>query len=182
LNTAVISAQPSDAQLVERLRTGDTSAIEALYWRHAPGLLRLANNLTDSRDDAEDVVQDVFVGLERALRHYSEAGTFEKWLRRVTARVALSSRRTALRRREVDLGPTLVSHLPTDATFLPDRLSIEWAITALPEHLREVFVLKEVEHYSHTEIGEMLGIRRGTSEVRFFRAIRLLRDQLKSDR
>jgi RNA polymerase sigma factor (sigma-70 family) len=181
VNTATISAEKSDAQLVQRLKAGDTTAIDPLYWRYAPGLLRLASNLTDSRDDAEDVVQDVFVGLERALRHYTEEGSFERWLRRVTVRVALSRQRMSRRRREVELVPTLASTRPNEADSLPDRLTIEKAIAALPEHVREVFVLKDLEHYSHSEIGEMLGIRRGTSEVRFFRAIRLLRDQLKSE-
>lgn len=181
MNTATISAEKSDAQLVQRLKAGDTTAIDPLYWRYAPGLLRLASNLTDSRDDAEDVVQDVFVGLERALRHYTEEGSLERWLRRVTVRVALSRQRATRRRREVDLVPTIASPFPNEADSLPDRLMIEKAIAALPDHLREVFVLKELEHYSHSEIGEMLGIRRGTSEVRFFRAIRVLRDQLKSE-
>ncbi len=181
MNTATISADKNDAQLVQRLKAGDAAAIDSLYWRYAPGLVRLASGLTDSRDDAQDVVQDVFVGLERALRHYSEEGNFEGWLRRVTVRVALSRQRMTRRRREVDLAPTLASPLPNEADSLPDRLMIEKAIAALPGHLREVFVLKELEHYSHAEIGEMLGIRRGTSEVRFFRAIRLLRDQLESE-
>lgn len=181
MNTATIQTEQSDAQLVQRLKAGDTSAIEALYWRYTPGLLRLASRLTDSRDDAEDVVQDVFVGLERALRRYTEEGTFERWLRRVTVRIALSRQRVNRGRREVDFPPNLAAPLQNEADSLAGRLTIEKAIAALPEHLREVFVLKELEHYSHSEIGEMLGIRRGTSEVRFFRAIRRLRDQLKSD-
>ena len=57
-------------------------------------------------------------------------------------------------------------------------LILNEAIAALPDELRAVFVLREVEGYSHAEIGEMLGIRRGTSEVRLFRAIRLLRRSL----
>ena len=179
MNTATTPAEKSDAELIERLKAGDKAAIDPLYWRYAPGLLRIASHLTGSFDDAEDVVQDVFVGLERALRRYTEAGNFERWLRRVTIRVALSRQRLSRARGEVDLPPTLASPLPNDADSLTDRMNIETAIAALPNHLREVFVLRELEDYSHTEIGQMLGIRRGTSEVRFFRAIRLLRAQLK---
>ena len=58
------------------------------------------------------------------------------------------------------------------------RLILNEAIAALPDELRAVFVLREIEGYSHAEIGEILGIRRGTSEVRLFRAIRMLRRAL----
>jgi RNA polymerase sigma-70 factor (ECF subfamily) len=181
LNRATTPAEKSDADLIERLKRGDKAAIDPLYWRYAPGLLRIASHLTDSSDDAEDVVQDVFVGLERALRRYTEAGNLEPWLRRVTIRVALSKQRISRARGEVDIPLTLASSLPNEADSLPDRMNIERAIAALPNHLREVFVLRELEDYSHAEIAQMLGIRRGTSEVRFFRAIRLLRAQLKRD-
>ena len=182
MNAAIIPAESSDADLAARLRAGDTSAIEKLYWRHAPDLLRLATGVTGSRDDAEDVVQDVFVGLPRALRHYVESGHFRQWLRRVTARVALSRLRTASRKHEVDLAAVTDQSVNPEAETIPDRLALEQAINALPDSLRTVFVLREIEHYSHTEIAEMLGIRRGTSEIRLYRAIRILRELLRSER
>ena len=69
----------------------------------------------------------------------------------------------------------------SDAELIADRLSLERAINALPSLLRTVFVLREIEHYSHEEIAEILGIRRGTSEVRLYRAIRILRTLLQSE-
>jgi RNA polymerase sigma-70 factor (ECF subfamily) len=180
VNTAIIPVDSNDAELAARLRAGDTSAIEGLYWRHAPDLLRLAKGLTGSPEDAEDVVQDVFVGLQRALRHYSESGSFEQWLRRITARVALSKLRS--RKHEVVLTASTESRIDPEAEAIANRLSLERAINALPDPLRTVFVLREIEHYSHNEIAQILGIRRGTSEVRLYRAIRILRELLQSER
>jgi RNA polymerase sigma-70 factor (ECF subfamily) len=62
------------------------------------------------------------------------------------------------------------------------REALERALATLPDALRSVFVLKEVEGYSHSEIADLLGIRRGTSEVRLLRAIRRLRQELEDDR
>jgi len=161
--------------LVERLRAGDQGALEAIYHRHAGGLLGIARRLTGSRAEAEDVVQDVFVGLPLAVRRYREQGAFVGWLRTVTVRVALDRLRREARRRQVPLDPLLDRSREPGPEAVGDRLELERAITGLPDALRTVFVLKEIAGYSHGEIGRILGIRTGTSEVRLCRAIRTLR-------
>lgn len=80
-------------------------------------------------------------------------------------------------RREVSI--ELVADHPAEKKPEPVSDWLERGIESLPETLRAVFVLKEIEGYSHAEIGELLGIRRGTSEVRYHRAIRQLRETLK---
>jgi RNA polymerase sigma factor (sigma-70 family) len=71
--------------------------LRELYGRYAGDLYRIAYRLTGSRADAEDVVQDVFLGLPAALRGYEEHGKLDGWIRKVTARVALSRlRRSSL--------------------------------------------------------------------------------------
>src|SRR5688500_4919658 len=158
-----------DARLVPRLQAGDRGALDELFRRHAAPLLRLAHALVD--DDAEDVVQDVFVGLALALRGYEERGAFGAWLRGVTVRTALARRRQRARRRET----ALQAELPTaDARDPSNDIALREALRALPETLRQVAVLKLVAGYSHAEIGSLLDIRPGTSEVRLFRAIRRL--------
>ncbi len=121
-------------------------------------------------------MQDLFVGLPMAVRRYAERGSFGAWLRTVTVRLALDRVRRRTRRHEVALDlageQTAVSEAPEG------RWDIEGAIAALPDDLRMVFVLKEVEGFSHAEIGRLLGIRTGTSEVRLHRAMRALRRAL----
>lgn len=167
----------SDAGLAARLRAGELSALDPIFRRHAPRLLRLAHQLTGSGADAEDVVQDVFVGLARALRQYEERGTFAEWLRGVVVRTALAHQRRSSRRRE--------SAIEDEAAEAPvgrdpvEEIALADAIVRLPASLRTVFVLKAVEGYSHAEIGTLLGIRPNASEVRLCRAIRLLRTSLQ---
>lgn len=164
-----------DAALAARLRAGDADALEDLFRRYSTELLRLASGLMPTHADAEDLVQDVFVGLRLALRGYEERGTFRAWLRGVTVRSALAARRRAGARQETPIDDTLgpaVAHDPNTPIALRD------AMARLPQSLRDVFVLKMVEGYSHAEVGRLLGISSSASEVRLFRAVRRLRDLL----
>lgn len=167
---------------MSRLRAGDTAAIESLYSLHGPVLYGLAYRLTNSRPDAEEIVQDVFVGLPLALRTYTEQGAFGAWLRRIAARMSIDRLRKTSRRAEVGLASAHAAATRSAASKLDAREALERALATLPDALRSVFVLKEVEGYSHAEIAELLGIRRGTSEVRLLRAIRRLRQELEEDR
>ena len=164
----------SDADLARALGSVTDGALEELYARRAPELLRLAFHLLGSVDEAEDVVQDVFVGLPVAMRRYEERGAFRSWLRRLTVRTALMQLRRRQRRptQSLDTPAALAQSTASDPVL--ERVDLQAAIAALPDSLRTVFVLFQVEQFTHAEIATMLGIRRGTSEVRLYRAIRRL--------
>ncbi len=165
------------SQLATLARSGDADALGALYARFSPGLMRLAWHLLGSAADAEDVLHDVFLGLPEALRLYKEQGTLEAWLKRVTARVALTRLRTERRRHEVGLEPDVAAPAATPAG---DDAAVQRAIAQLPDALRAVFVLKSIEGYAHAEIGALLGISAAASEVRLHRAIKQLRARLSA--
>lgn len=171
-----------DAELVARLRANRPGALESLYERHATSLLRLAARLCGSADDAEDVVQDVFVGLTLAIRHYQEQGTFASWLRTVTARTALMHRRRVDRAERMENAHDASAHAAQRAESVLERIALESAIKNLPQPLRDVFVLYHIERFTHAEIADLLDIKRGTAEVRLFRAVRRLRALLEGDR
>lgn len=177
---APASERPRSADLVRGARDGDPAALGMLYDAFGAGLFRLAYRLTGTREDAEDVVHDVFVGLPEALARYQERGRFGAWLARVTARVALMQQRRVRRRREVGLD---------DAADIQARIAgaegtsgLRAAVAALPVAQRAVLVLKEMEGYTHAEIAETLGITQVTSRVRLLRALRHLRRQLEGEK
>src|SRR5437868_11286758 len=97
----VMTGPFNPAQLVERARDGNADALSDLYARYGNALMAVAFRLMGSRADAEDVLHDVFLGLPEALRRYDERGALEAWLKRVTARVALTRLRSRGRAREV---------------------------------------------------------------------------------
>jgi RNA polymerase sigma-70 factor (ECF subfamily) len=169
----------SPASLIAEARAGSPDALSALYLKHGAALFRLAYRLVGAREDAEDVVHDVFVGLPEALGRYEERGSFVAWLKRVTARVALMRLRSGKRRREVTLDDAAAQSEPGMGS---ERDGLEAAVNTLPDHLRAVLVLKEIEGYAHAEIAELLGISEGASRVRLTRALKRLRNELESGR
>ena len=169
-----VPAEPDDTALVERVRSRDPEAMGLLYWRHAPALLRTAYAITLSPEDAEEVVQDVFVALPSTLAGYEERGRLLSWLKRIVARRAL----TLLRGRR----PTPRVLGADDCEVAPrvtlDGLAVHEALAALSPELRIIVVLRVLEGYSHEEIARIVGIRPGTSEVRLHRALNRLRQTL----
>jgi RNA polymerase sigma-70 factor (ECF subfamily) len=157
-------------------RVGHTHALGELYRLYSQALFRVAYRLTGSREDAEDVLHDVFVGLPEALERYEERGRLDAWLRRLTARRALmklrGGRRQVALRSEHDEG-----HVPPQG----DQ-DLQAAVDALPKPLKSVVVLKEIEGYSHAETADMLGISVVTSRVRLMRAMSRLRRMLGGKR
>lgn len=177
---ATAVSAPDLRELVRRTAIGEADALGRIYELFGTSLYRLAYRLTGNAADAEDVVHDVFVGLPEALARYEERSAFEAWIKRVTARRALMTARARRRRRETGLDAT--SDVSGAAAPVADRVALEAVVRALAPDLRAVVLLKEVEGYSHSEIGEMLGISAGASRVRLARALKRLRKALEDGR
>ena len=174
-------------ELVAAARTGDTNALGVLYDRFGARLYRIALRLTGSSADAEDVVQDLFVGLPEALRRYDERGAVESWLVVAITRMALMHRRTMTRRREESLDVAAPDSLRISTSANANagimeqverfsrRARLDDALSRLPESQRDVVLLRVVEGLSHDEIASAIGISPGASRVRFNRALDALR-------
>jgi RNA polymerase sigma-70 factor (ECF subfamily) len=177
--------EPTDSQVAEviaRTRSGSDSALATLYGWYAPDLLRLLSRLLASRAAAEDIVHDLFVGLPEHLARYQEQGKFRAWLRATAVGMARMSSRREHRRSEVLAREVLTREAPAAMTFGAHdphaAIDIERAVANLPEPLRQVFVLKQWEGYSHDEIARLLDISAGASRVRHSRALDALRSSL----
>jgi RNA polymerase sigma-70 factor (ECF subfamily) len=170
-----------DAVLVEQAMRGDTRAFATLADRHAAGLFRLALGLVGNRADAEDVVQETFLGAYRGLRGFEGRASFRTWLGQVLVRQAAALRRSRQTRWKFTGGAYPAAQAP--ATQNPagqvDRgQDVMAAVAQLsPEH-REVVVLRELEQMSYQQIADTLGLPRGTVESRLHRARAQLRTLL----
>src|SRR5260370_19324309 len=118
-------ARDAVGALVDGARGGSPEALAALYRAHGVALYRLAYRVTGTREDAEDVLHDVFVGLPEALARYEERGNLAGWLKRVTARVALGRVRSRKRRGEV---PPEIPRPGAEPLPDPDRLALHAAL------------------------------------------------------
>jgi RNA polymerase sigma-70 factor (ECF subfamily) len=180
---AAVTLRSPEGPTQDARSSAERELLTRLYVEHGAAVYGTALRLTGCSSDAEDVLQDVFVALPEALHTFRGDGSMEGWLRRVAARLALTRMRTRRRRGEVALpAPGQAEHptaLPGDAAA---RVALDQAIAALPESLRTVFVLREVEGCSHDEIAALLDIAPGASQVRLHRAKAALRTLLGSPR
>jgi RNA polymerase sigma-70 factor (ECF subfamily) len=189
-----LEAHPGDAELVERLKTGDREAFGALLRRHQGKVYRLAMNMTRSPQDAEEVTQDVFLAVYRKIGEFDGRAAFSTWLYRVASNAALMKLRG--RRSEPHLsieeeGPAFApdghfarpvadwSELPEDRLLSAERRRVlEQAIDALPPDYKAVVVLRDVEGLSNPEVAEVLGATVLAVKSRLHRARLALRERL----
>jgi RNA polymerase sigma-70 factor (ECF subfamily) len=171
----------SDAETVEvaLAASGDARAFERLYRTHVARVHSLVRRML-SADEADDVTQDVFVRAWHKLHTFRREAAFGTWLHRVAVHVILTRRRTlgTDRARYAD-HPDRLDELSARATSPETAVDFEAAIARLPEGARDVFVLHDVEGYTHEEIAGMLGIVPGTSKSQLHHARVALRRRLE---
>lgn len=170
---------------VERAAGGDRQAFERLYRKHVDRIYSLCTRMVGDRMRAEELTQDAFVRAWEKLAQFRGESAFGTWLHRLAVNVVLNDRQTEGRRRgrqddsveDVDT----VAHGSVRAE-VPAGLSIdlERAIAGLPPGARKVFVLHDVEGYTHDEIGELLGVTAGGCKAQLHRARLLLREALNA--
>jgi RNA polymerase sigma-70 factor, ECF subfamily len=160
---------------LQQAAEGSMDALGALYSAHSEIVFKVAFRIIGSEDEANDVLQDVFVGLPRALRRYQESGKFVAWIKRLTVRTALMRVRKGARRGELGLGDRDVAFHEPGAE---ERLALQKALAAMPASLRIAFSLKEIEGYSHVEIADLIGTTPAASAARVSRAWKFLRKEM----
>ena len=188
----------ADLALIDRLRAQDTGALETLMERYSARIYRVALGITRSHQEAEEVVQDVFLTLFRKIDMFEGRAALGTWLYRVAANAALIKRRG----KRVELEVSLEDYLPTfrddghregdramlvaDWSATPESLLLsgeareilDQALQRLPEHYRALLVLRDVEELSNEEVAEILGESVSSVKSRLHRARMALREIL----
>ena len=174
-NELELSPAEVDAIDVEFAKNGDTQAFERLYRRHVAKVNSLARWLL-SRDDVDDVIQDVFIRVWQKLDSFRGKSAFSTWLHRLATNVIL-------RRRE-KIGTDEARHSGSQLELVNRaaagnnaglKVDIENAVDRLPPRARQVFVLHDMEGYKHEEIATVLEISVGTSRSQLHHARMALR-------
>lgn len=164
---------------VRRAQQGDVGAFEIVYRAHAARIHALCRRMTGDESQARDLVQDVFVRAWERLTTFREQSAFSTWLHRLGVNVVLehlrSRRRDDTRHEHADemlAGPGSLSDR------LDARMDLDAALARLPAGARTVFLLHDIEGYSHDEIAQMTGIAAGTARTQLWRARRALMGML----
>ena len=169
-----------ELQLITRARAGDPAAERALYDAHVERVYRLAFRMSGRDDLAQDFTQDAFIRAFARLGDFRGDASFGTWLHTIAMSVVLNGLRKAKRldSREATLDETIAIAARTPMAEPDLRQRMQVAIDALPDGYRTVFVMHDVEGYTHDEIGAALGIANGTSKAQLFRARQKLREAL----
>ena len=176
--TRATAERMTEQELVRQAQRGDESAMHALYRRYSPRVYAVVRRLAADDGLADDWAQEAWIRAFRALPKFRGDSAFSTWLHRVAVNSALQGKRKRSRHdtRETSL-PVSLPGREREHTVL--RISLERALERLPDGMREVLVLHDVEGFTHEEIGEMLGIASGTSKSQLFKARAKMRDILR---
>ena len=171
----------ADLELARRCRDGDASAFEELYRQYAGRLYNLTLRMAGSKQEAEDLLQDVFLHAYRKLGSFRGDSSLGTWLYRLGMNQCLDY----LRGRQAKMSQAtdsldeegaaeLASPMPV-APIAVNRLDLERAIGQLPKGCRAAFLLHDVEGFEHNEVAKILGVSEGTSKSQVHKARAKLR-------
>jgi RNA polymerase sigma-70 factor (ECF subfamily) len=180
-DAAQLAAARAEREDIEAATSGDRRAFERLYRTHGQRVFALCLRMCGERTLAEELVQDVFVRAWQKLESFRGDAAFSTWLHRVAVNIVLSRRKQDGRVRDRTVADDEAVHaVAARAVSVGDRMDLEAAIATLPTGARRIFVLHDVEGYTHEEIGELLGITSGGSKAQLHRARLLLREVLST--
>jgi RNA polymerase sigma-70 factor, ECF subfamily len=160
-------------------RTADSAALVELYETHGGRMKSIAMNLLGNASDAEDAVQEAFLKVHRGASRFRGGSSLSTWAYRILVNACYDMMRRGRRRPESPL-PEEPALAPGAERDHPLRLAIEKALTRLEPRERAVFLLCEVEGFSHREAGEILSVNENTSRTLLFRAKRRLQRELRA--
>jgi RNA polymerase sigma-70 factor, ECF subfamily len=187
---SVDDADPGEEILVDRARTGDMVACEALMRRYNQRLYRAIRSVLKTGSDVEDTMQDTYLAALRNLDRFEGRAQFGTWLVRIATNTALARVRQSMRIVQLDDLPDLDDRQPPPeftaaAARTPEQQAsdseiiaiVEAAVDRLPYDYRQVFMLRTIEGLDTTETAEVLGVGEDAVRQRLHRA----REMLQAD-
>ena len=175
-----MQAMDNEQLTIRRAIEGDETALRSLWSRHAPHIDMVVRRLVGfDLDLAEDIAQEVWIQIFRALPSYRGDSQFSTWAHRIAVNRTLNALRRTKRLAAIETTveeDTASVEMDTERSFV--AASIETATAKLSPGARTVFVLHDVEGYTHEEIAQELGITSGGSKSQLFKARAKLRKLL----
>jgi len=173
--------EPSDAELVRRIRAGDTGAYGALVSRYRDRLGRYAVHMIGDREDAEEALQDSFVRAYRSLARCDDPARFGAWLYGILVNRCRTTGARAARRRRMFVhdAQALDAARADEADRLDWTDAVDRALARLAPDYREAFLLKHVEDLEYEEIAGLTGAGVSALKMRVKRAREQLQKYLR---
>ncbi len=174
--------------LARRAAARDEAAWRTIYERTRQRLFALLAYQTGDREEALELLQEVYLHAYQGLARYRGDGPLEAWFAIMAIRRARDWKRKLVRRRrherdDAEIGRAMEAEGPRgpDPSALPLRIVLDRALAQLPERQRAAFLLREVEDLPFREVAEALGVNEATARVHHLRARRGLQELLKDE-
>lgn len=175
----------SDAEIVRRVRGGETALFELIMRRYNQRIFRTVRAILRDDAEAEDVMQQAYVNAYTHLDQFAERATFATWLTRIAINEAFARIRPRALRIAHDVDDTMMEQLPSNAPDPEQQASaaqlrslVEAQIGRLPEAYRTVLMLREVEGLDTSEVAVCLDVSEDVVKTRLYRARTILRDSI----
>jgi RNA polymerase sigma-70 factor (ECF subfamily) len=176
----------TDSELVDRARLGEEAAFDEIVERYAKRLFSVAFSLLGNRSDAEDVVQETFLGAVAGIGKYEGRASLKTWLIRILVNQVSKVRRGRSLRMHQPLPADESEKLADNsgragstATNVERKTDVSAMLMTLDDEFREVLVLRELEGLSYDQIATVLRIPRGTVESRLYRARKKIQERFE---
>ena len=182
-------AAPDDIEtLIQRCLRGDQAAWERIVRLHWRKVFNVAYKFVGKHDEAEDLTQDIFLKIFKALRTFDRRANFQTWIVSISRNLCIDHYRSVRKERETidrdvdanELTPAAVDASPIAALEQRDRVSLlRDALAALPDTLRTAVVMRDIQEFSYQDIAERLKLPEGTVKSRINRGRTELARQIR---
>ena len=168
-----------ERELVQGCTRNNRIAQRDLYYKYCDAMFTIAYRIVNNRDDAHDALQDSFIQVFRDIEQYRFDSTLGAWIKTIVVRTSL---RLLSKNRNLTFAD-MEETQSYEMVLIPDTLNSEYlekVILSLPDGYRTVFLLTEVEGYTHEEAAKILGISAGTSKSQLHHAKKMLKNRLSA--
>jgi len=163
--------------VVNRCQGGDAKAMETVYTHYKSSLFNLAYRFSKNHASAEDLLQEIFIKIFTQIDKLRSPEALKSWLYRIAVNTCVSHTRKKAQSKEISLDDVNeMDGSKEDPSFLGK--SLERAITFLPPKQKAIFLLHDVQGFTHDEIAGIMKLRQGTSKSQLFKARMKLRELL----
>ncbi len=167
---------PMEEELIQNCIKGDRYAQKELYNKYKNAMYTISLRITNNTEDASECLQDAFLQVFRDIKQFNRLSTLGAWIKTIVIRTSIKKTKLSF------LTESLDAVVNEDLIEWPHALNgdyLQQAIDELPNGYKLVFILTEVEGYTHKETAEMLKISVGTSKSQLFHAKKMLQKKLR---
>jgi RNA polymerase sigma-70 factor (ECF subfamily) len=188
-----MTTRRTDVELVKGVTGRQDDCFEELLERYGSKVINLALRITRCQEDAEEILQEVFITILTKVQSFEHKAQFSSWLYRVTMNASFMKIRTRNRRRSVsleDVEPSIKQNWAGNRSELCDvdfmssrhelRSAIQKAVDQLPEEYRAIFILRDIDGLSNEAVSRILQLSVPAVKSRLHRSRLIMRQQLRS--